>query len=169
VILTFTGTGYNQVLYSPSTAAAFGDPTPWLNPNTLTSVPIPTLPPGTGFFYYNSSSSNTVTLTGTVVQQSTNGLTSGYNMIGAELAIGGSVSNAVWQLTPTDGDVYLTFTGAGYTQVLYSPSTAAAFGDPTPWLDPNALTSVPPPAYNVGQGFFYYNSAPTNNWVQILP
>jgi len=169
VILTFTGSGYNQVLYSPSFQADFGQPTPWLDPNTFTSVPIPTLPPGTGFFYYNSSSSNTVTLVGSVVQQSTNGLTAGYNLAGSELSVGGSVTNSVWDLIPTDGDVYLTFTGSGYTQVLYSPSFQADFGQPTPWLDPNSFTSVPAPVINVGEGFFYYNSAATNAWVQNLP
>lgn len=171
VFLSFTGSAYKQTLYSPSTATAFGQPTPWLDPNSLTSVPIPTFAPGSGFFYYNSASSNvTVTLVGTVVASSTNVLGTGYSLAGSELAVGGSVTNSIWGLAPNDGDVYLTFTGAGYNQVLYSPSTATAFGQPTPWLDPNSLVSVPPPSINVGQGFFYYNSsASANHWAQSLP
>jgi len=169
VILTFTGSGYNQVLYSPSFQADFGQPSPWLNPNTFTSVTIPTVAPGEGFYYYNSSSSNTVSLVGSVVTASTNGLRAGYNLVGSALAIGGAVTNTLWNLIPNDGDIYLTFNGAGYVQTLYSPSFQADFGQPSPWLNPNTFTSVGVPSINVGQGFFYYNSAATNSWVQSLP
>jgi hypothetical protein len=166
--LKFNGVGYDQVLYSPFWQGIYGQPTPWLDANTFTSVPIPTFAPGTGFFYYNAGASNTVTLTGSVKMASTNGLSGAYNMVGSVLPVGGSVTNVIWNLQPNDGDVYLTYNGSGYAQVLYSPFWQSIYSQPTPWLDPNTFTTVPAPSLSVGQGFFYYNSVSTNSWVQIL-
>jgi hypothetical protein len=169
VFVFWNGAGYNQVEYSPFWQSIYGFPTPWWDPVNTVSAAIPTIVPGEAFFYYNSGSSNTVTLVGTVIQASTNGLTAGYNMVGAILPVGGSVTNAAWNLTPADGDIYVTWTGAGYNQVEYSPFWQSIYGFPTPWWDPVNTVSAAPPVITVGQGFFYYNSASTNIWVQSIP
>jgi len=170
IFVFWNGGGYDQVEYSPVGASIFGLPTPWFDPNNPTvSVAIPTVQPGVGFYYYNSGSVNTNTVSGNVITASTNGLTSGFNLVSSIVPIGGSVTNANWNLNPNDGDIYVTWNGGGYDQVEYSPVGASIFGLPTPWFDPNNPTvSVNPPAFNVSQGFFYYNSASTNIWTQAI-
>jgi hypothetical protein len=47
----WTGSGYNQILYSPSFQAAFGLATPWMDQNFNTVTP-PSVSVGQGFFIY---------------------------------------------------------------------------------------------------------------------
>ncbi|MBU6410526.1 MAG: hypothetical protein KGR98_09075 [Verrucomicrobia bacterium] len=169
--VTWNGSGFNQVLYSPSLQGAFGQPTPWLDPNSFTSLPVPTLPPGEGYFLYSPAAGTNVpsgVVAVNVGATNTMNLVAGYSMVGSVIPGEGSVTNSIFNVPTQDGETFVTWNGSSYDQVLYSPSLQGAFGDPTPWLDPNTFASVPEPSLTVGEGFFFYQPNPTN-WVETLP
>ena len=53
-LVLWTGSTYNQVLYSPFFQGIYSQPSPWLDPNSFNSVTPPTVTSGQGFFYYSS-------------------------------------------------------------------------------------------------------------------
>ena len=169
VFVIWNGAGYNQTLYSPSLQSAFSLPTPWMDQN-FNTVPIPTLPPGQGYFLY-SPTAGTNTAAGVVAVNvgATNnmGLALGYSMVGSVIPAAGSVTNSIFNAPVQEGTVFVIWNGAGYTQTLYSPSLQSAFGLPTPWMDQN-FNTVPAPSLTVGQGFFLYEPT-AQNWTEVMP
>ena len=158
-ILTWNGKGFNYVAYDPTTVG-------WEDINFNPSVP-PSLPPGTGFFFFNPNSATNVTFVGQVVPgpSSTNFLTlpSGYSLVGSPLpASVTNISSAPVSLPLVTGMQILTWNGSGYVYSAYDPTTVG-------WEDIN-FNPTTAPTYSIGQGFFFFNPNPTStNWSQSLP
>jgi len=162
LILTWTGTKYNQVGYDSS----FGG---WVGADGQTKANPPSLPPGTGFFFYNPLTAATnVTFVGQVVPgpSSTNTLTltPGYNLIGSPLpATVAQITNGPVNLPVIDGMLILEWTGTKYAQTGFDSS----FGG---WVGADGQTAATAPPYAIGQGFFFYNPLTTSAaWKQSLP
>jgi hypothetical protein len=161
-ILTWSGTGFNYVSFD----SGFGG---WIDANFAASHP-PSLPPGTGFFFYNPGATTTnFTFVGQVVPNpsSTNNLSlkAGYSLIGSPLpAAVTDISAAPVSLPKIDSMQVLTWdnTTSKYVYTAYD----SGFGG---WIDAN-FAAKPAPSYAIGQGFFFYNPQPTAaNWAQSLP
>jgi len=158
VILTWNGKGYNYTGYD----SGFNG---WVDANSNPSQP-PSLPPGTGFFFLNPGGATNVTFVGQVVPgpSSTNSiaLPPGYSLVGSALpaAVAG-ITNAPVSLPVPDGNVILTWGGKAYVYTGFD----SGFGG---WVDANSNPSTPP-AYAIGQGFFYLNNGPALTWKQSLP
>jgi hypothetical protein len=144
---------------SPNTTNADG----WLFAGTNV------LAPGTACWFFNSQSTNvTLTFVGTVPSGSiTNTLVAGFNMVSSVLPVSGDiVSNSLSALTNYNvGDsVYVFSGGSSGSFTIYQSSTIArqsGFGYHGNWNDIGDPT-VP----NVGQGFWYFDSGATVNWVE---
>jgi hypothetical protein len=80
-ILTWNGSGYNYVSYDPGFNG-------WIDANFAPSVP-PSLPPGTGFFFFNPGPATNITFVGQMLPgpSSTNclQLPPGHSLIGSPL------------------------------------------------------------------------------------
>jgi hypothetical protein len=147
--------------------------TGWVDANLNPSVP-PSLPPGTGFFYYNPGATATnFTFVGQVVPgpSSTNSLVlqPGYSMIGSPLPANVADISAAPVSLPIGGSLnglqILTWNGKGYVYSSYDNTLGIGTG----WVDAN-LNAISAPSYSIGQGFFFYNPAATaQNWNQSLP
>jgi uncharacterized protein CbrC (UPF0167 family) len=166
VILTWTGTKYNQVGYD----SGFGG---WVGADGSTAANPPSLPPGQGFFYFNPLTAATnVTFVGQVVPgpSSTNTLTltPGYNLVGSPLpatltTAQGGITNAPLSLPVLDGMVILQWTGTKYQQTGFD----SGFGG---WVGADGSTASTVPGYQIGQGFFIFNPQTTSAaWKQSLP
>jgi len=171
-ILTWSGTAFNTVMYDSGAV-----PTPgWVKADDTTPAHPPSLPPGTGFFFFNPNATATnFTFVGQVVPgpSSTNSLTlpSGYSLIGSPLPASltvaqGGITNAPLKLPILDGMSILQWGGTGYNTTLYDSGAV-----PTPpWVKADDTTPTTVPAYSIGQGFFFFNPNPTAAaWVQSLP
>ena len=116
-------------------------------------TPATAIAPGTGFFYYNPTSSPiTNTFVGTVIQGSTtNALSAGFTLAGSIAPLSGPVTNSTINLPAANGSIVYTFDpSTGYTGYNYLNG----------WTP-----SVP--SINVGQGFFVFQSAAVN-WLQTF-
>jgi hypothetical protein len=164
--LFWNGSGYNYLDYDASLGIN-GDGSPWYDANLNEAHP-PIVTPGEGFFV-NPGGPMTNTFTGTVngVNASTNStaLPGGYSMLGTELPVGGSITNAAVSFPFSNGTTFLVWTGSGYTYYDYDASLGIN-GDGSPWYDAN-LNEIVPPTVGVGQGIFINPGTPTN-WVQNL-
>jgi hypothetical protein len=133
------------------------------------------LAPGVGCWFDNVGATPvTLTFVGTVPSGSlTNTLLTGYTLAGSILPTSGDLcSNALTTLTNyNEGDSIYTYSGGTFTIFQsgtgrgqgghgYSetPSGNGGIGDWSSAGDP----TIP----NVGEGFWYYNSAATVNWVE---
>jgi hypothetical protein len=157
-ILTWNGKGYDYVSYD----STFGG---WVDANSAPSTP-PSLPPGKGFFFLNNGPATNVTFVGQVVPgpSSTNTipLPAGYSLIGSALpATVTAITNAPVSLPIIDGMAILTWSGKNYIYTGYD----STFGG---WVDANSAPSTPP-AYSIGQGFFFLNTGTAATWSQSLP
>jgi hypothetical protein len=157
-ILTWNGSGFNYVSYDPG----FGG---WIDANFAPSTP-PSLPPGTGFFFFNPGASTNITFVGQVVPgpSSTNSLTlpPGYSLVGSPLPANvADVSAAPVSLPLIPSMQILTWNGNGYVYSSYDPG----FGG---WIDANFAPKTAP-SYAIGQGFFFFNPGATAQWKQSLP
>lgn len=158
VILTWNGTGFQQVVFD----SGFGG---WIDPNLNRTVP-PSLPPGVGFVLFNPISATTLNFTGQQVPASgtTNVITipTGYSLLGSPLpATVLEITSAPVNLPLIDGMQILMWTGIRYDYWCYD----SGFGG---WVDMN-FTPRRAPAYTVGQGFFVYNPGPPVAWQQSAP
>lgn len=117
------------------------------------------LPVGEGFFFVNPGSTFTNTFVGEVVQGSFNHAVVGsgsYNAIGSSVPVGGSFTNLIGGLVPTDGDNILawdvpTFDFQG---VVPTYGTFANAWD---------ITSL---QVKVGEGVFYVRQGADTTWVR---
>jgi len=157
-ILIYYLQGYNFFSYDPS----FGG---WVDASFARTSP-PSLPPGTGFFLFNPSSTATnITFIGQVVPgpSSTNtlNLPSGFALIGSPLpASVTNIASPPISLPLIPSMQVLTWSGSDYIYSSFDPS----FGG---WIDPDFLPN-PPPSYEIGQGFFFFNPGDAA-WRQSLP
>jgi hypothetical protein len=157
-ILTWNGKGYNTAVYDPTTIG-------WQDLNGNPSVP-PSLPPGTGFFFFNPNSATNITFVGQVVPgpSSTNSLAlpAGYSLVGSPLPANvTNISSAPVSLPLITGMQILTWNGTGYVGSLYDPTTIG-------WQDING-NPQPAPTYSIGEGFFFFNPNAATTWPQSLP
>jgi hypothetical protein len=157
-ILTWNGAGYDYVSFS----SIFGG---WIDINLNPANP-PSLPPGKGFFFFNSGAATTVTFVGQVVPSpgvtNTTTIPSGYSLVGSALpASVTDITAAPVSLPVLDGEQVLQWNGAGYNYASYS----TIFGG---WIDIN-LNPISAPPYSVGSGFFLFNSGAPASWSQSLP
>jgi hypothetical protein len=145
----FTGAGFTSpIIYY----AGYG----WFDQNFNAATN--TVYPGKPFFLYNSgTTTNTVTLVGTVLQ-STNSfaISAGYGFYSVVPPVASDLDTNAF---PAEDQMqYTTFTaGHGYTSpyIYY-----AGYG----WFDQNFNQVFPTPA--VGTGFVIYNPDSATNWVQ---
>jgi hypothetical protein len=177
--LSFSGyvnEGYNTGYgWAPGT----GDPGDVNGNSTLT------LPPGTGFWLLPTTNS-TVTFTGSVVLGSTNTIAGGgspshpvISQIGSAYA--GATTLSQLGLNGNDGDLiyryYNTAFGvpAGYSGSVGHYGGGISYNAGYGWYDNDAPTSTNAgngggstngPVLNVGEGFFYLNSAAAVTWPQ---
>jgi hypothetical protein len=169
-ILTWTGTAFNEVMYDSGAS-----PTPgWVKADDTTPAVPPSLAPGTGFFFFNPGATPTnVTFVGQVIPgpSSTNSLllTAGYSLIGSPLpASVALITNTPVSLPIIDGMQILKWSGKAYVETMYDSGAS-----PTPgWVKADDTTPSAAPAYNIGDGFFFFNPQPASvpqHWIQSLP
>jgi len=162
IILTWAGTKFNQTGYD----SGFGG---WVGANgSSPSVP-PSLPPGSGFFFFNPGAATNVTFVGQVVPNpsSTNtiNLASGYNLVGSAIpATVAAITNSPVKLPVIDGMIILEWdaTKQKYTQTGFD----SGFGG---WVGADGSTASVAPPYSIGQGFFLFNPGAAQAWKQSLP
>jgi len=161
IILTWTGTKYNQTGYD----SGFGG---WVGANGTTASVPPSLPPGQGFFFFNPGPATNVTFVGQVVPNpgstNTTALTAGYNLLGSAIpATVAQITNAPVNLPVIDGMIILEWNAAGqkYAQTGFD----SGFGG---WVGPDGTTASVAPAYAIGQGFFLFTPTAAS-WKQSLP
>ena len=138
------------------------------------------LAPGVGFWIYNGQSSNlTITLVGTVTNGlATNMLQSGYNLVSSMLPMSGDIytnplcgNDGVHGFTNvnTTGDEIYVFNPVGqvgYTGGVYSTiATNLSENNGSP-VECQTWKLGDPIVQYVGEGFFYYDSGATINWVE---
>jgi hypothetical protein len=162
LILTWTGTKFSQTGYD----SGFGG---WVGADGQTPSVPPSLPPGTGFFFFNPATTATnITFVGQVVPgpSSTNSLSlaPGFNLIGSPLpATVNQITNPPVSLPVLDGMLILTWNGKGYAQTGFD----SGFGG---WVGADGQTPSAAPPYAIGQGFFFFNPQTTAaKWNQSLP
>jgi hypothetical protein len=132
-----------------------------------------TLAPGVGAWFYNAGS-NSVTLTfvGTVPSGTlTNTLTPGYNLVGSILPTSGDLaSNTLTSLTNYNiGDSVFAYANPGGFTIYQSGTNRGqgGFGYQEAGTSiPNWSSTGDPTAAYVGEGFWYFNSGATVNWVE---
>jgi len=172
VILTWGGTSFTEVQYDSGAS-----PTPgWVKADDTTPAAPPSLPPGKGFFFFNPASTPTnVTFVGQVIpgpsSSVTNVLAPGYSLLGSLLpASVALITNTPVSLPVIDGMNILKWstTAKGYVETMYDSGAS-----PTPgWVKADDTTATTAPAYNIGDGFFFFNPLPATNpqgWKQSLP
>jgi len=169
-ILTWSGTAFTEVMYDSGAS-----PTPgWVKADDTTPAAPPSLPPGKGFFFFNPANTATnVTFVGQVIpgpsSSVTNVLASGYSLIGSLLpASVALITNTPVSLPIVDGMQILKWSGKAYVETMYDSGAS-----PTPgWVKADDTTATTAPAYNIGDGFFFFNPQPASNpqnWIQSLP
>lgn len=170
VFVTWNGAGFDQTLYSPSFNSIFSVGSDWMDPGSFTALPVPTIPPGQGYFLYSPGAGTNVAA-GTVAINvgATNNmdLPANYSLVGSVLPLSGSVTNAAFNAPLQDGTVFVIWNGSGYDQTLYSPSFNSIFSVGSDWMDPGTFAALPPPSVAVGQGFFIYEPG-SQTWSQTL-
>jgi len=157
-ILTWNGSGFNYVSYDPGFNG-------WIDANFAPSTP-PSLPPGTGFFFFNPGAATNITFVGQVVPgpSSTNtvNLPAGYSLLGSPLPANvADISAAPVSLPLINSLQILTWNGSGYVYSSYD----TGFGG---WIDANFAPKTAP-GYSIGQGFFFFNPGAPSAWKQSLP
>jgi hypothetical protein len=158
IILTWNGLSFDSFSYISSLGG-------WVNADSNVVSP-PSLPPGKGFFFFNPGRSTNFTFTGRLVPSvgSTNSITlpSGYSLIASPLAATvRNITSAPVNLPIIDGMQILTWTGTAYSYSSYD----SGYGG---WVGADSKAKSPP-AYSIGQGFFFFNPGPTTTWQQSLP
>jgi hypothetical protein len=144
-VMTWNGTGYN---ISGKKAGGWS--------------PVAAIPPGTGFFVYNAgatAATNTFVgnVAGAIPGSLTNNLAAGYELVGSQYPIGGSITNTgsgslnLPAGLPV-GSKVMTWNGVGYT---ISGKKAGGWS--------------PDQSIGVGQGFFILNVGSPVDWVQSVP
>jgi hypothetical protein len=123
------------------------------------------IPPGKGFFYFNPDTTNdTLTVTGTVLQ-GTNSvpIPSGYSILSTIVPEAITIDTTATNNFPAgEGDIYLAFTGGGFSENYTYATTTADVGF-IGWYDSNSGDPVSPtPA--IGQGFYYFNQSSAKSW-----
>ncbi|HZR21854.1 MAG TPA: hypothetical protein VFE51_31520 [Verrucomicrobiae bacterium] len=161
IILTWTGTTFIQTGYD----SGFGG---WVNFSGQASAPVPKLPPGEGFFFYNPVTYATnFTFAGQLIPSPsvTNCiiLYPGYSLLGSPLAMGArQITNFPVSLPAIDGMLVLQWTGTNYLQTGYDLGAGG-------WVKADDQTPTVAPSYAIGQGFFLFNpSTFPSNWCQYL-
>jgi hypothetical protein len=177
IVNVWNGTGYTGYTLDS------GFPTGVADPTDNFGVPAPTINPGTAFFFVNNtSSSNTVTVVGTVqvsapptgsqtVGTATNTITTNPSdvLIGSIIPVGGGLSSVlnfnlaggVPDYTVVNIPKIVNGVLTGFTGYTVDSSFPSGFADPTDNF------GVPEPIIPVGSGFFFVNnSGSTVNWVQ---
>jgi len=167
-LLKFSADNYNAAYYDGSAQVL---PQPgWWDANTG-NASTNTIPPGTGFFIFNSKSSNVViTMAGTVLQ-GTNSLSvpAGFTLMSTQDPVAITLDTTATNNFPAlDGMEYLTFTNTGhggnYATPDYYDATEQVLNSPG-WWDANTTLQVfPTPA--VGQGYFIFNNHSGTNWTR---
>ena len=164
-ILTWNGLFFNEVMYDSGVGG-------WVQADDITPALPPSLPPGEGFFFFNPNPTATnFTFVGQVVPgpSSTNYLRiqGGYSLIGSPLpATVAEITNTPVNLPILDGMQILKWNGSAYVEAMYDSGAS-----PTPgWVEADDTTPTTAPAYNIGEGFFFFNPSPNDSiWVQSLP
>lgn len=154
---------YSLDVYDAS--GAFGPPG-WYD--GLTGNPsVRVINPGTGFFFYNSKTTNVTLTVAGQVDQGTNTvpLTSGFNLISTIVPVQINLDTTATNNFPAIQDMeFLAFTNtighpANYADIVVY-DTSGTFGPPG-WYD--GLTGNPAtPSPAVGQGYFIYTPTGTN-------
>jgi hypothetical protein len=145
-------TAPNGTLVYKFTGGAFETANSYSTLFNVWSSPNQTLPPGQGYFI-KSPVQWTNTFVGEVVQNNTNALINGFNMIGSAWSAAGTIDTALG-LVPSNGDTaYMFNNGVGYE--LTPRSYSSLFNT---W-------SGGAPFLNVAQGVMY-KSVGAKNWVQ---
>ena len=162
LILTWTGTQFAQTGYDSD----FGG---WVGADGSTAAAPPSLPPGKGFFFFNPVAATNVTFVGQVVPNpgATNQipLAAGYNLVGSAIpATVAAVTNAPVSLPVINGMLLLTWDPVGKKYIQNGYDTD--FGG---WVGADGSTAAAPPAYSIGQGFFFFNPLAATTWNQSLP
>jgi len=184
VMLIWTGSGFETFDYYNTADAGVGFSAGWydaISGNYATNY----LNPSQAVFVQNpSSSAVTVTLTGQV-DQGTNTWSQvlpGFNFYSEPTALAGTSldnTNVNFPATssPSGGDTYQAWTGAGYGtangvgDALQYYDTADAGGSPGGWYDVSSGLDESGNATfwpSVGQGFLVFHSGGTSNWVQTF-
>jgi hypothetical protein len=122
------------------------------------------MPPGIGFFLYNSTTTLTNTWVGTVVANAgataTNSLPNVITPVGSLLPYGDSVTNAsTINLTVGGGTQLQQWNVAGQKFLTYTYQSSGN------WKRGTLTTN---PVVQVAEGFFI-NASPATNWIQTLP
>jgi len=180
-VLIWNGTGFDTALYDPTDPNGSGPGAPvWYQGDDSTPlVPLPTLPPGQGFFLVPSAPITNVFAGAVGVNVGTSNKmvlsTGGHQyLVASVVPYAGAVTNGN---TSTGGpnlnglppsSTLLIWNGTGYGVALYDPTDPNGSGpgaplwyqgdDSTPYVDP--VTSGNVPNIAVGQGFFLVPSAP---------
>jgi hypothetical protein len=158
VILTYNGSTFDYASYQASMGG-------WVDADFQPSSP-PSLPPGKGFFLYNPGAQTNITFTGQIVPgpASTNIITlpPGYSLVGSRLPANvTNITSSPVNLPLIDGMLILRWNVTNYIMFAYDK----AFGG---WIDGD-FNYQPAPAYNLGEGFFFFNPGHAVDWVQSLP
>jgi hypothetical protein len=162
IILTWNGGSFDEVMYD-STAGG------WVLGDDITVTQPPSLPPGSGFFFFNPNPTATnVTFVGQVVPGPSSTafvvLRGGYSLVGSPLpATVALITNTPVSLPIIDGMAILQWNAGKYSEVMYD-STAGG------WVLADDATPSTAPPYAIGQGFFFFNpSVNPRIWYQSLP
>jgi hypothetical protein len=167
VFLLWNGAGYSYIGYDLGNGG-------WVDANSAAANP-PALPPGKGFFFYNPGAATTLTFVGQVVPSPgvTNSMTlpSGYSLVSTPMPVSGTLGTAATtgaavvpgavNMPIMDGEVMLSWNGAGYTYQGFDLGNGG-------WVDANSA-AIPAPTITAGKGFFFYNPGAAAPWLQALP
>jgi hypothetical protein len=160
LILTWNNGKFVQTGYD----SGFGG---WVAADGSTPSVPPSLPPGTGFFFFNPNPATNITFVGTVVPNpgTTNSITLpvGYSLIGSAIpATVAQITNPPVRLPVIDGMLILQWNNGKYVQTGFD----SGFGG---WVAADGTTPSVAPPLAIGQGFFFFNPGPVSAWGQTLP
>jgi len=165
-VLTYTGSGYNVALFDNTQGA--GTPVWYQGDDATPLSPLPTLPPGMGFFLVPGGNT-TNTFAGAIavnvgVSNNMPLLNGKNNLVGCAVPYAGAVTNGNSSTggpdlngLPPFSELLFYGTG-GYTVALYDNTQGAGTpnwyqsDDATPYVDPSTGGNVP--TITVGEGFF---------------
>jgi hypothetical protein len=160
-VLKFAGGNFSSDTYANNTGDVgfIG----WYDSNTG-NPSTNTIPPGTGFFYFNPGGTTNLTLTGTVLQGTNSvALAAGFSLVSTIAPQAITLDTTATNNFPAgEGDNYLAFVGGTFLTADTYATTTADVGF-IGWYDSNSGNpAFPTPA--VGQGFFYFNGGASKNW-----
>lgn len=173
-LLFWNGAGFTTALYDPTDPDNLGAGAPvWYEGDDATPLnPLPTVPPGMGFFIVAGGNITNVFAGAVAVNVGTSNnmvLAAGKNaLVASVVPYAGAVTNGNTSTGGPDLNNLPAFTsllfwnGSGYTSALYDPTDPDNLGaaaplwyqgnDSTPYVDPTSGGNVP--TITVGQGFF---------------